>query len=370
MTMPHLSKLLLSLFVAFPLFFFPTNSVCAATTFPKNILFYVGYGSYSMRISAWPLAKALSEKGHNVTYLSAHKLKDPYPRVNDFVPKKLAEWWANAERNMDLIGNRKSGKLKAFWYLKTKFGVEVCKVLYSDHETLEWIRKSTFDLIVIDSYLNECGYGLAHFFHAKTIAFSTFSVGPWYFDVYGIPLTESSSTSDVIFHYPAFEHGFISRVVSAVNPLAWKVLREYWYFPWLEEITKDGLGLDTVPSFSELEKNTSLIFMSTHYAQEYPRTFPPNVIPIGGLVLTGNTKPLPMAMTNFINKGKNGFIYISFGTMFEFADMDEEIKEAFVHALCQFPEIQFIWKSRSVGIDLPPNILVTKWAPQQDLLGK
>lgn len=337
---------------------------------PKSILVYMGCGSYSMRISVWPLIEALTEKGHKVTFLSAHPPKVPHPNVTDFVPPKMQKWWTDMSQNLNLVEIRKKGQLVLFSYTTPLFGTATCEQLYSDPEVLPWVKQSKFDLIMIDSFANECAYGLAHVFQAKTIVLATFSVAPYFYDAYGIP-DESSWIADMIFAFHPLEMSFLGRAVSAVAPVVNKFMRKYWYFPRLEEITKQGLGIDNLPSFEELERNTSLVFVTTHYAQEYARALPPNVVPIGGLVLTGNTKPLPKNIEDFINRGKNGFIYVSFGTVFEFKKLDKDVQEAFVHALLQFPDIQFIWKSaEGVGVDLPPNFLVSKWLPQQDILGK
>lgn len=38
------------------------------------------------------------------------------------------------------------------------------------------------------------------------------------------------------------------------------------------------------------------------------------MIPVGGLALTGKVKPLSKEFEDFINKEKNGFIFMSFGS--------------------------------------------------------
>lgn len=329
----------------------------------------MGCGSYSMRISIWPLIEALTEKGHHVTFISAYPSKNPHPGVFDYVPKKLQKWWEETEGEMDLYQLRKNGMLLSFWFTAPYFGIEVCTKLYEDPEALEWVRSSNFDLVFIDSFMNECAYGLAHAFNAKTIVLSTTTLFPWFYDISGIPDDSSWASTDCSFGFPARDMNFLQRTLNALLPVVWKLIRELWYLPKLEEITKEGLQLESVPSFSELEKNTSLTFLTAHYSQEFPRAVPPNVVNIGGLAITGKLEPLPKDIEQFIGRGTH-FIYISFGTVGEFLSLDKEIREEFVNALLQFPQIQFIWKSsKGLGVELPENFLVLKWAPQQSLLG-
>lgn len=75
-------------------------------------------------------------------------------------------------------------------------------------------------------------------------------------------------------------------------------------------------------------------------------------------------------MEEFINAGKEGFIYVSFGSFIDFLTFPEEVQQTFIRALKRFPNIQFIWKLNKTPKDLPKHILVEKWLPQQDLLCK
>ncbi|CAL8137632.1 unnamed protein product [Orchesella dallaii] len=334
----------------------------------ENILFFTGCGSYSQRISVWPLVAALTEKGHQVTFLSAFESKNPHPNVFDYVPKKLKNWATNTMDTLNVYELRKKGALLPFWFIGAPtFGITICEEIYSDPEAIAWIKSSKFDLVIIDAFMNDCAYGMAHIFNAKIILFDTTTVLPWFYDSFGIP-DDTSWVSDAVFSFPN-EMNFIHRVLTAAATVYWKLFRELWYLPKLEAITKKGLELDEIPSFSDIEKNTSLVFITTHYSQEHARAFPPNVIPIGGLALTGKAKPLPKDMEDFINKGKAGFVYISFGTVTEFSGFDEQIKKAFIDAVLKFPHIQFIWKlTNDIDVQLPANFLISKWVPQQDLL--
>lgn len=61
------------------------------------------------------------------------------------------------------------------------------------------------------------------------------------------------------------------------------------------------------PSFVEMEKNISLVFINTHSSFTYPRSLPPQVIEVVGLVCRP-AKPLPPDMEDFISEsGDAGF---------------------------------------------------------------
>lgn len=78
-------------------------------------------------------------------------------------------------------------------------------------------------------------------------------------------------------------------------------------------------------------------------------------------------------MEDFINAGNgNGFIYVSMGSSVKASNMPEELRMLFLSVFRSLP-YQILWKWESVGIapifDLPRNVLLSQWFPQQDLLG-
>ncbi|CAL8144001.1 unnamed protein product [Orchesella dallaii] len=338
------------------------------TTEGANILFFIGCGSPSHRISIMPLANGLADEGHNVTFVVQEKPDGNDSKINYYVPKEVTKHLKERRGSgnvLDLYWMRSKGLVIAMWFVIPWFGTTVCENLYNDPEYIVWLESNKFDLVIIDGLLNECGYGVAHLHNAKIILSSVSSVLPWAVEPLGIP-DESSSIPDTMFHFPS--QNFFQRLFRAVIPIIWQMYREYIYLPKLERITKEGLGVEDFPSFAEIERNVSLTFINTHVAQEYPRSLPPNVVPIGGISWVEKRKPLPKKMEDFINKGKEGFVYISFGSFVDLTKFPDEIQQRFINALLKFPSIQFLWKLNKTPENLPDNFYVDKWLPQQDIL--
>ncbi|CAL8137626.1 unnamed protein product [Orchesella dallaii] len=335
-----------------------------------NILFYMVMASYSHRAPLQPLIDTLAERGHNVTFLSAFPAKTPNPKVIEFNPPKVTKYMNQLMGfDFDVYKYRKdSEQILQVWLNLPPLAVEACEHLYSDSEVLKWLNTSTFDIVVMDSLYNECAYGVAYHFKAKIIPFGTALQYPWFGEAhFGIP-DETSSIPDGMTHMPP-NMNFFQRIVTALTPLMWKAYRELWILPKLEEISRKGLGLKEIPRFVDMDANTSLVFVNSHWVTEYPRSYPPNVVPVGGIAWHGKVKPLPKKLEDFINKGKNGFILVSFGTVAEFTRFDPHIRKAFVNTIIKFPNIQFIWKSTfPIEEILPENVIVEKWLPQKDVL--
>ncbi|CAL8144007.1 unnamed protein product [Orchesella dallaii] len=334
-----------------------------------NILFFIGNGGASHRIAMTPFANGLAEEGHSITVLTAEKPDGNDTKINYYLPKEVVRHFTemrNSGAFPDFYGMRSKGLMIATWLVVPSFGITVCEKLYEDPEYIAWLKSNKFDLVIVDGLFNECGYGIAHLHNAKIIVFSVSSVLPWGIEPFGIP-DESSSITDMMFHFPS-QMNFFQRLVTAVMPIIWQMYREYLYLPRLNRITKEGLGLDDFPSFAELERNVSLSLVNTHVAQEFPRSLPPNIVPVGGISWVEKRKPLPKKMDDFINRGKEGFVYISFGSLLDFTTFPDEIQQRFINALLKFPNIQFIWKLPKTPDNLPKNFYVDKWLPQQDIL--
>jgi glucuronosyltransferase len=71
----------------------------------------------------------------------------------------------------------------------------------------------------------------------------------------------------------------------------------------------------------------------------------------------------------FADEAKDGFIIFTLGSLVPVSEMPEEDLKAFMGAFAKIPR-KVIWKwEAEIPANLPSNIMMTKWLPQQDLLG-
>lgn len=73
-----------------------------------------------------------------------------------------------------------------------------------------------------------------------------------------------------------------------------------------------------------------------------------------------------------MGSGESGFIYVSMGSSVKAAKMPEHLRQLFIRTFAQIP-YRVIWKWES-GLtemkDLPSNVKIGTWLPQQDILGE
>lgn len=69
--------------------------------------------------------------------------------------------------------------------------------------------------------------------------------------------------------------------------------------------------------------------------------------------------------------GETGFIYVSMGSSVKAANMPDHLRRMLVQTFAQLP-YQVLWKwegNASYMLDLSSNIKLSRWLPQQDILG-
>ena len=68
--------------------------------------------------------------------------------------------------------------------------------------------------------------------------------------------------------------------------------------------------------------------------------------------------------------GDAGFIYFSLGSAMQGSNMPEEFRKIFINVFKRLQQ-RVLWKWETETMkDLPKNVKLSKWLPQQDLLGK
>ncbi|CAH2041366.1 unnamed protein product, partial [Iphiclides podalirius] len=118
----------------------------------------------------------------------------------------------------------------------------------------------------------------------------------------------------------------------------------------------------------ELARNIKFQLVYTNFIHFGSNILPPNVIEVGGYHAV-NSKQLPDNIRKFIEDSEHGVIYISFGSMLKAASTPRDKIETIISALTELPQ-RAIWKWEEDSLPgNPKNIYLSKWLPQNDILG-
>jgi glucuronosyltransferase len=75
-------------------------------------------------------------------------------------------------------------------------------------------------------------------------------------------------------------------------------------------------------------------------------------------------------LENFISGAKDGAIYFSLGSVVKGTTLPEDTRKIFLNVFSRLKQ-RVLWKWETDSMpDLPPNVKLGKWLPQQDILGE
>lgn len=271
---------------------------------PANIVIFQHVISYSHRVTTWPLAEALAEKGHQVTYITPYAPKHPNPKITEIVPKKMSEFvdaTLNAELDINLRIQHKMANLIDIIFM---LGSEICKSLYASDEFKVWLdqavkntnsSKNKIDLFIIDNSaaIPECGVALAYKLKAKHIIIDTIPQMAHEYDIFGFS-PETASVPELEMYLPQGETmTFMERVTNAITSIKYYYAFEE-YYQSMDKIIRESLDLHDMPFIGDVVKwNTSLIFYTGDQITDYSRSLPPLYVNIAGIHAKSSNKPLP-----------------------------------------------------------------------------
>ena len=113
--------------------------------------------------------------------------------------------------------------------------------------------------------------------------------------------------------------------------------------------------------------NMTLLLQNSHFITHNYQPKMANTVEIGGIHCRKG-EPLPQDLNDFLDKASSGAVYVSFGSVIKSSSMSKERLDIFLETFRQI-KYPVIWKWDSDTIpNLPPNVLLKKWLPQQDLL--
>lgn len=153
----------------------------------ERILFFFGGGSYSMKNSAWPWATELADRGHNVTFLSAHTKKPTeHDGVQDVTAKTLKDV-LEFSYGIDRFQQRQKKEEKDVGVKYSEWALSICEtiLLKSDDDSVlqKIIHEDSYDLVIVNVIFGECGFIFAAKYKAKTILFDGSVPLPWYIQI-------------------------------------------------------------------------------------------------------------------------------------------------------------------------------------------
>ena len=123
-----------------------------------------------------------------------------------------------------------------------------------------------------------------------------------------------------------------------------------------------------LPIYDNILRNrVDLLLLASHHVTHSPSVLAPNTLEIGGIHCREG-RPLPLHLQQIMDSHPEGVVYVSFGSSVKPSQMGEERMKVFLETFSQL-SYTVIWKWDGEEMsDLPSNVILQTWVPQQDLL--
>lgn len=326
-----------------------------------NILILMAFGSRSHKNALDPIAAELGRKGHQVTIMSSidDTAKNISGVTNVYLPKV-----AQALGEVNFFESR--ADQVAFFKRVINTMYDTCNATYQEPSIKDLIRNPTgrYDVVLLDGGFNDFLLPLAHHMGLPVVyvmAAQLMSQIAWNLNIpfpYSyIPLMGTYYTNNMT---------FMQRAATAlVNP-TFIAVRNHFFGPWLDKLIKEQV-LPKAPPMMKLENQVAFMLTNSHPAVSHVTPSMPYLVEVGCLHCV-EAKALPKELEDFFqSSGQDGVIYFSMGSVTKGVGMPLDMRDKMVAAFGRLPQ-KVLWKYESPIDDLPKNILLTKWAPQQDIL--
>lgn len=149
----------------------------------------------------------------------------------------------------------------------------------------------------------------------------------------------------------------------------WMATNKFYktYLPTLDNIASKYFH--GYPPIEEIMKSrTEIVFLNSHTAMGLQRHMSPSFIQVGGMHIS-NPKSLPKELEEFISSAEHGVIYFSLGTFVRYDSLDPKIIGNILKVFGKLKQ-KVLWKWSGTIENIPNNVMVSKWVPQQDILSK
>ncbi|XP_069939532.1 UDP-glycosyltransferase UGT5 isoform X2 [Cherax quadricarinatus] len=293
-----------------------------------NILFLAPFGTISHKNFFMSIAEALAERNHTVTFVAGHQASNSRRRIKEVF---VADTNIFSEFSSTFVRNQFSSFMKMF-----SMSPEYCgKILRS--QELQEVQEEKFDLVMLGIVLSECFYSLINKLQVPYIHMTPNTLHESMSDLAGNPQFPSMVGNYLLdLGYPLT---FTDRIKNIFSQMVYSVINMHYAIPSVEML-------------------------------EVPvRPYVPTVIHAGGIHCKP-AKPLPKDLEAWVAEaGDEGFIFFSLGSAFKASTMPEKYRLVLLKVFVSLKQ-RILWKwDQDTMDDLPPNVRLAKWLPQQDILG-
>ncbi|KAB0790863.1 hypothetical protein PPYR_14950 [Photinus pyralis] len=318
---------------------------------------------YSHQAFFKPFWRELSLRGHQVTTITTHPIKDA--KLVNLTEIDLGTFADDTQGHMHKIVELGDTNLaRQVRYMFTNALPTVDKLLgFPPVRELIDDKDARFDLVILEHLWNSI-LPFAVRFNCPYIGMLTIDAPNAMLKKVGNPIHSSLFPDNLL----PFGDGptLTERVSSFLYELGYNNV--YLEMEELEkELVEKHFGSD-YPPIREMAENISLLFVNADPIFHHNRPLVPAVVQIGGDGFHRSPpRPLPQDIQLVLDAATGGFIYFSLGTNVRSEFLGEKTIDMMLGVFAELP-FTVLWKFGGNISRKPRNVVVAKWLPQEDVL--
>lgn len=341
--------------------------ICAGLSYYEtlgaNILMIFPAPSYSHTIAAKVLAKHLVERGHAITLVTTDARPMNHPNITQVDLSFSYQLWNDG---FDFVAFKENGvgienMIEGFAH--TIYEVLIKQLSSPDVQNLIKQRHHLkFDLVIVETMGYLPYHAFAELYNAPLMGFNSFDAPMDFHMSQGNYVNPFVVNEAALFPYMG-ELTFIERwnVIKTLAKIAYTVvmkpdiLNRYkylikTYFPMINS------------SPQELLDKVEFLMVNTHPALGFVRPLVPTTIQLGFIHIE-EAKPLPSDLQRYLDKSKNGVIYLSLGSNVKASRLNPKYINIFLRVF-ESLDYDVIWKWETNEMENKPhNVMLSKWLP-------
>ncbi|XP_017837392.1 UDP-glucuronosyltransferase 2B31 [Drosophila busckii] len=309
----------------------------------------------------------LLRRGHEVTSVTNVPTKTPHANLTEIILNPAFDIPKHFPKNIifDMHYSSDFQNLHLFWNI----GLMTTEHALQDVQLRQLINSQNehFDLVIIEQFFHEALLMFGHKFNCPIVTIGTLGYADNMDHAMGIVTPWSVIPHLVLPHTD--QMSFAQRAYNSYLSLYDAIMRRWYYLPKMQALAVKYFGESIkgeLPNVLQLERNISLMLINSHRSVDLPRPSMPGLISVGGAHIKP-AKKLPANMQTFLDNAEHGVVYFSLGSYMKSTDMPPEKTAQLLQAFGKLKQ-QVLWKYENDSMQLPPNVMISKWMPQNDIL--
>ena len=337
---------------------------CYPTTAAR--ILFVPKQHYSNFNALLQVGQALVDDGHKVWILTQDDMENFLPK--DCAVKPLlfsvsddAKVEPRLEELMSLTPIRQGLMEQLFKERFHSFGL-FCDEMLQNMELMKEVENKHFDIAIMD-YVEEyvCMYMLPYIFGIPYITYTSDQTASWYAGVTGLPSIEPelrTPFSNQMSFWQRFQnlHVWLS--------LETNIFSDAFSEPHMKRYATHRPHI----TYFKLLRNSEMFLINREImCLDYPRVSAPNYQFLGG-VSSKPAQPLSENLEKFVEGAEHGIVIMSLGSHRASQMVWKILRKKLFKAMGQLPQQVIVQYSLNEHVNIPGNVKLMEWIPQNDLL--